>query len=106
MWEAILSKGLKPSQASINVTQWLEQQRASSNDMQKCIYLTNQLYANFSGNNSHGNPTEFRESKLNLFFRHDDQDQKQRTMFIRKAVAELLSKRVEPADSDAKSFDV
>lgn len=73
-WGAISSQGLIPSQAPINVTQWLEQQRTASNDKRKRIYLTSQLCAKFLTEKAvPAIKTVFRESKLNPIF-HDDQE--------------------------------
>ena len=46
-WGAISSQGLIPSNAPINVTEWLKQQRTSAKGKRKRIYLTGELYAKF-----------------------------------------------------------
>ena len=105
-WGAISSQGLIPSRAPINVTQWLEQQRTSSSDKRKRVYLTNQLYAKFLTEKAAPAINDvFRQTTLIPIF-HDDQDQKQRTILVRDTVAELFSERIETADGDAKFADV
>ncbi|CAF3709104.1 unnamed protein product [Rotaria sp. Silwood1] len=105
-WGAISSQGLIPSNAPINVTEWLKQQRNSSDKKQKRIYLTSQLYAKFLKEKvAPAIKTTFRKSKLNPIF-HDDQDQKQRTKLVIDTVAKLFHERIEPVDADAKFADV
>jgi hypothetical protein len=105
-WGAISSQGLIPSNAPINVTEWLDQQRPSSNEKRKRIYLTSQLYAKFLKEKvAPAIKATFRKFKLNPIF-HDDQDRKHRTKLVRNTVAQLFNERVQPLDSDAKFADV
>jgi hypothetical protein len=105
-WGAISSQGLIPSNASINLTEWLDQQRPSSNEKRKRIYLTSQLYAKFLKEKATpAIKATFRKFKLNPIF-HDDQDRKHRTKLVRNTVAQLFNERVQPLDSDAKFADV
>ncbi|CAF1149894.1 unnamed protein product [Rotaria sordida] len=78
-WGAISAQDLIPSQAPINVTKWLEQQRTLCNDKRKRKYLTNKLYAKFLQEKAApAIKAAFRKTKLDPIFQ-DDQDRKQRT---------------------------
>ena len=105
-WDAMSSQGLIPPNAPINVSEWLNQQRCSSNEKRKRIYLTSQAYAKFwKEKTAPAIKATFRKFKLNPIF-HDDQDRKHRTKLVRNTIAQLFNEHVPPLDNDAKFADV
>ena len=105
-WGAISSQGLIPSNASINVTEWLKQQRTSAKGKRKRIYLTGELYAKFLKEQAApAIKAVFRKSKLHPIFQ-DDQDRKQRTQLVMETVDNIFADRAQPSDADAKFADL
>ena len=103
-WGAISSKGLIPSKAPINLTEWLRRQ--SRENGSTCKYLTGDLYAKFI--EEEGAPSIqkiFNNPNLAPVFQ-DDQDSKHRTIKAMRTVRMYFSERIDPEDGDAKYADV
>ncbi|CAF1533787.1 unnamed protein product [Adineta steineri] len=102
-WGAICSKGLIPQDGPINFTQWLRDQRSTTNS--KRLYMTGELYARFLDEEAIPAITEVVED-LNEFIFQDDQDSKHRTKVAMNVISDCFEERIESNDGDAKFADV